>query len=52
MEEEEEEEEEVVVVVVLYVPPGLTLKNSNCCSHCIYVFCTALRKNGDFCFTH
>jgi len=30
----------------LYVPPGLTLKNSTFCPHsCIYVFCMDLRTN-------
>jgi hypothetical protein len=33
----------------LYIPPGLTLKNSTWCSHCVYVFCTDLRTNRNFC---
>jgi hypothetical protein len=33
----------------LYVPPGLTLKNSTWCPHCVYVFCTDLRTNSNFC---
>jgi hypothetical protein len=32
-----------------YVPPGLTLKNSTWCSHCVYVFCVDLRTNSNFC---
>jgi len=35
---------------LLYLPPGLTLKNSTLCSHCVYVFffCTDLTTNSDF----
>jgi hypothetical protein len=36
---------------LLYVPPGVTLKNSTTCSHYVYVFCTDLRRNSDFCPT-
>jgi hypothetical protein len=32
---------------------GLTLKNSTWCPHCVYVFCTDLRTNSNFCLiTH
>jgi len=30
-------------------PTGLTFKNSTFCPHCIYVFCSYLRTNSDFC---
>jgi len=36
---------------MLYIPPGLSLKNSTRCSHCVYVFCTDLTTNSDFCLT-
>jgi hypothetical protein len=35
-----------------YIRPGLTLKNSTWCPHCVYVFCTDLRTNSDFCVTN
>jgi len=34
---------------LLYVPPGLTLKNSARWLLCIYVFCVALRRNSNLC---
>jgi len=37
---------------LLYLPPGLKLKNSTWLSHCIYVFCVALRTNSNICFMH
>jgi hypothetical protein len=30
----------------------LTLKNSTWCPHCVYVFCTDLRTNSNFCLIH
>ena len=35
--------------LLLYVPPGLTFKNSKFCSHFMYVFCMDLRTNRDLC---
>ena len=32
---------------LLYVRPGLTIRNSTWCPHCVYVFCTDLRTNSD-----
>jgi len=37
---------------LLYVPPGLTLKNSACWLHCIYVFYMDLRTNSFICLIH
>ena len=34
-----------------YVPPGLILKNSTWCSHCVYVSCTDITADSDFCLT-
>jgi len=36
---------------LLYVPPGLTLKNSTWFSYYVYVFCMDLRTDSDFCRT-
>jgi len=36
---------------LLYVPPGLTFKNSTWCSHCVYVFCADLTADNYFRFT-
>jgi hypothetical protein len=29
-----------------YGPPGLKFRNSKCCLHCVYVFCTDFRKTA------
>jgi len=36
---------------LFHVPPGLTFSISTWCSHCVYVFCTYLRKDNSFCIT-
>jgi hypothetical protein len=38
-----------VLKLLRRLPPGLTLINSTWCSHCVYVLCTDLRTNCDFC---
>jgi len=35
--------------LLLYVPPGLTFKNSKFCLHYVYVYCMDLRTNSDLC---
>jgi len=39
-------------LTLLYLPPGLTLRNSTLCSHCVhfilFIFFTDLTTNSDF----
>jgi hypothetical protein len=39
----------LMMMMMTEIPPGLTLKNSTWCPHCVYVFCTDLRTNSNFC---
>jgi hypothetical protein len=37
---------------LLYIPPGLTFKNSACLLQCIDMFCESRKRNSNFFFIH